>query len=55
LCANEIGNGINSGVSLQANPNIIPWSPAPPVYAHGDVAGLFVDAGDHGAGVGVES
>src|SRR5580700_9276459 len=25
------------------------------VYAHGYVAGLFVDAGDYGAGVGVES
>ena len=25
------------------------------VYAHGDVAGLLVDAGDHGAGVGVEA
>ncbi len=25
------------------------------VYAHGDVAGLFVDAGDDGAGVGVEA
>ena len=25
------------------------------VHAHGDVAGLLVDAGDHGAGVGVEA
>ncbi len=25
------------------------------VHAHGDVAGLFVDAGDDGAGVGVEA
>src|SRR5439155_12008446 len=25
------------------------------VHAHGDVAGLLVDAGDNGAGVGVES
>src|SRR5208283_1710067 len=25
------------------------------VYAHGDVAGLFVDAGDYGAGVAVEA
>ena len=25
----EIGNGINSGVSVQAKPTIIPWSPAP--------------------------
>ncbi len=31
LCASEIGIGISSGVSLQAKPNIIPWSPAPPV------------------------
>src|SRR4030066_18134 len=28
-CANAIGIGINSFVSVQANPNIIPWSPAP--------------------------
>ena len=25
------------------------------VYAHGDIAGLFVDAGDYGAGVAVEA
>jgi hypothetical protein len=25
------------------------------VYAHGDVAGLFIDAGDYGAGVAVEA
>ena len=30
-CANWIGAGISSAVSLQAYPNIIPWSPAPPV------------------------
>jgi hypothetical protein len=24
-----MGSGISSGVSRQANPNIIPWSPAP--------------------------
>ena len=29
LWANDIGRGINSSVSLQAKPNIIPWSPAP--------------------------
>ena len=28
-CASQIGNGMRSGVSSQANPNIIPWSPAP--------------------------
>ena len=28
-CASEIGNGMNSGVSLEAYPIIIPWSPAP--------------------------
>ena len=28
-CANQIGRGMRSGVSLQAYPNIIPWSPAP--------------------------
>ena len=26
-----IGSGISSGVSRQANPNMRPWSPAPPV------------------------
>ena len=31
LWASEIGRGISSGVSLQAYPNIMPWSPAPPV------------------------
>ena len=29
LCAREIGYGIYSSVSLDAYPNIIPWSPAP--------------------------
>ena len=28
-CASAIGNGISSGVSEQAKPNIMPWSPAP--------------------------
>jgi hypothetical protein len=28
-CAKAIGSGISSGVSVQAKPNIIPWSPAP--------------------------
>ena len=31
LCASEIGVGINSAFSFTAYPNIIPWSPAPPV------------------------
>ena len=29
LCASEIGSGMSSGVSVQAYPNIMPWSPAP--------------------------
>ncbi len=29
LCASEMVSGISSGVSLQAKPIIIPWSPAP--------------------------
>ena len=28
-CASMIGSGISSSVSTHANPNIIPWSPAP--------------------------
>ena len=28
-CASAIGSGMSSGVSRQAYPNIIPWSPAP--------------------------
>ena len=28
-CANEIGSGMSSRVSVQAYPNINPWSPAP--------------------------
>ena len=31
LCASVSGRGINSSVSRTAYPNIIPWSPAPPV------------------------
>ena len=31
LCASEMGVGINSSFSFTAYPNIIPWSPAPPV------------------------
>ncbi len=30
LCASMIGIGMSSGVSVQAKPNINPWSPAPP-------------------------
>ena len=29
LCAKRIDIGISSGVSLQAKPNMSPWSPAP--------------------------
>ena len=29
LWASMIGRGMSSGVSLQAKPNIMPWSPAP--------------------------
>ena len=29
LCARAMGRGMSSGVSLQAKPTIIPWSPAP--------------------------
>ena len=29
LCASRIGIGMSSAVSVQANPNIMPWSPAP--------------------------
>ena len=32
-CASAIGSGMSSGVSRQANPNIIPWSPAPSSFA----------------------
>ena len=31
LCAILIAKGIYSAVSSQAYPNIIPWSPAPPI------------------------
>ncbi len=30
-CASMIGIGISSAVSSDAYPNIMPWSPAPPV------------------------
>jgi hypothetical protein len=30
-CASRIGSGIRSSVSSVAYPNIMPWSPAPPV------------------------
>ena len=32
--------GIYSGVSSQANPNIIPWSPAPPISTPNAISGL---------------
>ena len=47
---------MSSGVSLQAiaeHHALI--ARAAGVHAHGDVARLFVDAGDHGAGIGIES
>ena len=56
LCAKEIGVGINSSVSSQRIPkhhSLV--AGAAGVYAHGYVAGLFVDAGDYGAGVAVEA
>ncbi len=34
-----MGAGISSGVSSQANPNIIPWSPAPPVSTPRAISG----------------
>ena len=45
-----MGSGISSGVSSQAKPNIIPWSPrASRVHAHRDVRGLpaHVDLDGH--------
>ena len=49
LCAREIGIGISSGVSSEAKPNIIPWSPAPlfssAAYAARYVAKNIVAAG----------
>ena len=29
LCDSAMGSGMSSGVSVQAKPNIMPWSPAP--------------------------
>ena len=63
-CASAIGSGISSGVSSQAKPNIIPWSPAPslrsgprprPVDALGDVGRLLLDRHDRAAGLVVEA
>ena len=58
--ASEIGAGISSGVSLQAYPNMRPWSPAPSLSVPwstpmGDVGRLLVDGDDHAAGVAVEA
>ena len=39
LCANMIGIGMYSGVSFDAYPNIIPWSPAPPVSTPRAISG----------------
>ncbi len=57
-CASAIGSGMSSGVSRQANPNIIPWSPgspAPPaIHAARDVRRLLLDADEGAAGLVVE-
>ena len=66
-CASAIGSGMSSGVSRQANPNIIPWSPAPSslrrravanlegrVDALGDVRRLALDRHQRAAGLVVE-
>ena len=56
LCASEIGVGISSGVlvgGIAEHHALV--AGAAGVHAHGDVAGLLVDGGDHGAGVGVEA
>ena len=68
-CASAIGSGISSGVSRQAKPNIIPWSPAPSsrrgrravadlerrVDAQGDVRRLVLDRDQRAAGLVVEA
>ena len=56
LCASEMGVGISSAFSftgIAKHHSLV--AGAAGVYAHGDVAGLFVDGGDDGAGVGVEA
>ena len=71
LCASMIGSGMSSSVSVQAYPNIIPWSPAPsrssgssspgvlhlvrPLDAERDVGRLLVDRDHDAAGLGVEA
>ena len=40
LCAIEMAYGMYSGVSSQANPNIMPWSPAPPTSTPNAISGL---------------
>ena len=68
-CASAIGSGISSGVSRQAKPNIIPWSPAPSsnaearvvahlerrVDAQRDVGRLLLDRDERAAGQVVEA
>ena len=56
LWASEIGRGHQLGVLVAgvAEHHAL-VAGAAGVHAHGDVAGLLVDAGDHGAGVGVEA
>ena len=67
--ASAIGSGMSSGVSRQAKPNIIPWSPAPSsptstasprdlerrVDALGDVRRLLLDRDQRAAGLVVEA
>ena len=61
--ASAIGRGISSGVSLQAKPNIMPWSPAPMslpraavfIDALGDVGRLLAERHHDGTGCGVEA
>ena len=40
-CDRSMGRGMRVGVSSQANPNIIPWSPAPPVSTPWLMCGLW--------------
>ena len=56
LWARLIGSGISSGVSLQAKPSMIPWSPAPCVLADGvvDLRRLLFHGDDDAAALAVE-
>ena len=56
LWASEMGVGISSGVSSVAKPNIMPWSPAPPVSTPCAMSGdCELMVGDDAAGVAVEA